>query len=394
MINIHPDARNNFNEKANLLISSVKTIHLPNSHNKNLFDPDIHVKHHFTDKDIIGEIRMGAVDFWGNQVAFYFEDGNKQVGIEGENYTSVRKLSESIFKLKDVKQKISLKTIENLLCEWIKLRYFNKELLDFTEYFNSKAKDLVSEVSVWTPISNLCIQEPFRLGKVIFRPITKEIIDRWKQQLIENVPDKKEIINNITEKEMRPFQGYTAATIDLTAEKERAQEILIEEANKSLSFLRIFTGSILHPRAISFFGLWGSTHINGIKIIFMKNKEEYDGMNDQIIGLPIKVDKLDKNIINMLFQIGLSTIDKLLNSKSLSSFSSDILDALILYSRAGISKDAADKLVYMLVALESILLKNSSEPIQQNVGERLAFLIGNNLEERKKLKKIYKTFTE
>ena len=43
----------------------------------------------------------------------------------------------------------------------------------------------------------------------------------------------------------------------------------------------------------------------------------------------------------------------------------------------------ADKLVYILASLESILLKNDSEPIQKNLGERMAFLIGPTVEARK-----------
>jgi hypothetical protein len=43
----------------------------------------------------------------------------------------------------------------------------------------------------------------------------------------------------------------------------------------------------------------------------------------------------------------------------------------------------ADKLVYIFVALESMLLRNSNEPLGKNIGERMAFLIGNSLESRK-----------
>ena len=97
---------------------------------------------------------MGAVDFLGKQVAFYFRDGQKQVGIEGENYNLLRKVAENMFKIKDVRQSISINTIEKILCDWIKAKYFNKDLIGFTEYFISKANDLVSDVSVWTPMVN------------------------------------------------------------------------------------------------------------------------------------------------------------------------------------------------------------------------------------------------
>jgi hypothetical protein len=42
-----------------------------------------------------------------------------------------------------------------------------------------------------------------------------------------------------------------------------------------------------------------------------------------------------------------------------------------------------EKVVYILSALESIFLKNQSEPIQQNLGERMAIFSATELAERK-----------
>ncbi|HUW79646.1 MAG TPA: hypothetical protein VMV54_01980, partial [Acidocella sp.] len=43
---------------------------------------------------------------------------------------------------------------------------------------------------------------------------------------------------------------------------------------------------------------------------------------------------------------------------------------------------AADRLVYTCSSLESLLLKDMSEPIQQNLGERMAFLLTRNPTDR------------
>jgi hypothetical protein len=64
-------------------------------------------------------------------------------------------------------------------------------------------------------------------------------------------------------------------------------------------------------------------------------------------------------------------------------FQEKLLDALLLYSRSTREKDLAGRLVYMLVAIETILLRDENESIQQNIGERMAFIIGNNLEARR-----------
>ena len=46
-------------------------------------------------------------------------------------------------------------------------------------------------------------------------------------------------------------------------------------------------------------------------------------------------------------------------------------------------RDLAGKLVYTLVAMESVLLRNGTEPTQQNVGERAAFVVTNTVEKRR-----------
>lgn len=384
MINLHPDAQNNFNEKAASLISCLKTIP-PSPSQKTSFSPDVHVKHHITDKDIIGDISMGAVDWLGNPVAFYFKEGTNRIGIEGEDYKQLLKVAEGLFKIKDIKETVSEKTIQKILCSWIKEKCFNTDFATFTDYLLSEISDIVEEVTAWCPISNLCTQASFRIGKVIFEPITKQIIDKWEQEWMAKDDDNKDAVKKMIDKEYRRFQGYTAATLKIKAEKERANEILIEETSKALSFLRIFTFSASNPRAKSICGIWGSAHIDKAYVLYLKNDNEFNGSSDGIMGAPPRPDVFDQQMIKEAFQAGLATIDRLLNSNSLSAFSTDVLDALLLYSRATLSDDAADKLVYILVALESILLKDSNEPIQQNLSERMAFLIGRSVTHRKEI---------
>jgi hypothetical protein len=62
-----------------------------------------------------------------------------------------------------------------------------------------------------------------------------------------------------------------------------------------------------------------------------------------------------------------------------------ILDSLLLYSRVSITRERSEKLVILLAALESLLLKDQNEAPTQNLGERMALLVGNNLDERKRI---------
>jgi len=80
---------------------------------------------------------------------------------------------------------------------------------------------------------------------------------------------------------------------------------------------------------------------------------------------------------------GLLDLLHTLSSSHTSDFRQQLYDALLLYSRNSTTSETSDKLVFVLVSLESLLLRDSNEPIAKNIGERLAFLIGASVEDRK-----------
>jgi hypothetical protein len=79
----------------------------------------------------------------------------------------------------------------------------------------------------------------------------------------------------------------------------------------------------------------------------------------------------------------LERLHKLAANQHRTKFQQAIYDALLIYSRNSVAITPADKLVYILVGLESVLIRNTNEPLGKNIGERMAFLIGDSLESRK-----------
>jgi len=49
-------------------------------------------------------------------------------------------------------------------------------------------------------------------------------------------------------------------------------------------------------------------------------------------------------------------------------------------------------MLFVAAAIESLLLKDPHEPIQKSLGERMAFLIGHSLAERKEIVKAVEGF--
>ena len=249
---------------------------------------------------------------------------------------------------------------------------------------------IIGNYEIVIPIEFLHIEKSFALGNVNFKPFSKTSIDELESRAVTQAQDspRKDLVRKLLDQQnIRQFQGYAVATILLQAEPARAYEIAIEETNTALSMLRIFSSSTREPLSYYPAAVWGSSNISSGYLIALK-----EGNLNQMFSTTLDRSPMSENLTNQaiddLYSAGLSILDKLLGLSKRNEFQEKLLNTLILYSRSAISKDIADKLVYILVALESIFLRNRSESIQQNLGERIAFLIGDSIEKRKRIIKV------
>ena len=87
---------------------------------------------------------------------------------------------------------------------------------------------------------------------------------------------------------------------------------------------------------------------------------------------------------------GLEKISTIQKKKPRTQFEEQLLAALQLYGKSCISNEMGDKLLYIVTALESLLVKDSNEGLIQNVSDRLAFVIAEEGSERQKVITNYK----
>jgi hypothetical protein len=71
-------------------------------------------------------------------------------------------------------------------------------------------------------------------------------------------------------------------------------------------------------------------------------------------------------------------------------FQQRLFDALLIYSQNNVAKEPYEKLIFCLVAVESMLVKDPSEPIQDNIGERMAYILGETVQERLEIESLVK----
>ncbi len=275
------------------------------------------------------------------------------------------------------------------------MRSRNENELSTSEFVLSECEKQIKEYEVWIPISLLYIQSPFILGKINFKAITKLMVNDWETHILSKSKEQKEIDakKKYIEKIRKEIQGLATATIKVQAEPIRAYEIAIEETEKAIGILRIFSPANFSPTKICYSAPWGKQHQDSERYLLVQDNKiisHKSGFSDK--------NKPYWNISNENLELyrlaGLDVLNFLLNKENLTDLQEKYLEALSIYSRSLLTKQVSDRLIYSLVALETIFLKDSGEYIQDAISLRMAYMQPVSIEERRAIisnvKKTYK----
>lgn len=102
-LKLHSDAAKNFDKKANdLLVELTPHPQPPRRKTRTPVEPEIHVSATFTEEDIIGKIQESwfVTDRNGDEVGKFFEHKDGFLGLFGEGYKNLVRLSEEMQKVK------------------------------------------------------------------------------------------------------------------------------------------------------------------------------------------------------------------------------------------------------------------------------------------------------
>ncbi len=311
-----------------------------------------------------------------------FEHDCQLVGLRGEGYQELRKIATGIQRLRAFKDTVSADFIVDVVFEWMEKKHKNATSVLMTEYLINRCREVVEEFEVWIPVANLSVDSDFGFGKMVFKPVKKESFDRWQERARGLYLGQEDRIDAFFEKERIEYQGLAAVTIKLTAEPGRAFEIAHEEAEKTLAVLRLYSPAALVPELPSFQKVRGKESIETITYLRIRNGDLLS-VNYQVLDRPVQHWHIDGDKLSEYRERGFQEASNLLGKDKRSPFQEDLIEALILFSKSALQKDFADKYVYMFAAVESILLRDNNEALQQNIGERMAFVIGRTASERK-----------
>jgi hypothetical protein len=375
----HPEAFAALNEQANQ-VAEAAALKPPSPHKKPAgFKPDVHIAANLTSAHLQGPIQMFQKDEDGNDLSRFIQEGPAVVGFDQAAYAKLRKVARSIQKTGTFRTMVSVQFVEDALFHWSLRKLKGNTDKTACEYIASEAEQKVCHQEIWIPIYGLHIQSSFRLGPIVFKTISRQMVDEWQRPVRERFPEKPEIHSKL-DREKKELLGFAAATYETEAEPEWARETASDLADKAISILRLFSAANFDPRQFSYCVPLGSHQRYGYHTINVRDAKII-GQAQGIIGkgqFPWVIDDAWLKEMNDLQTIAGALFDK----EPKTSMDELVFDSLLLYSKATLVPTLAEKLLYMFAALESVLLRDENEPITESISERLAYLSADELESR------------
>jgi hypothetical protein len=374
-INLPQQAIDYYNQKADELLLKLEpykessSLDSAQSSKSHLFSQTIDVKD-------IDNLSISTVDGFGNIKSKYFDTATGQVGLCGENYQKCRVIIEKLSNTKELRELVSYKFIHDSIFTWFSEKYNGsiKQDIQFLSYLSKRISEVINKYKIAIPISFLIIEKPFKIGNIVFDFLRTDLFDKYEKKSLEGVTDENEI-NAIKQgiiKIRKKYQGKTCATIKLEAERNKAIEIAKNETDISLAVLQFFSPAALIPESTNYISRMGQISVLESHVFLFEGE------------LPVIMAYFDDNRypfwhlgekeLSKLEEFGINMFSNLISRKNLSKFEETCLTSIRYYSKAISFRKFPDRLVFLIVSIETLLLMDKNEPIQENVTRRLAIL--------------------
>ena len=381
---VHPDAFESTDRGANDLLKLVQEFRMREPYPKK-FSSEVIPVATLADEEILGISDERVTDFWGRTKVRYFRSDGRIFGLADEALSRLTELASKIQSTASARNALSHVYVADQLFSWISGRYLGRcSEPSFARFLTLAAADDVKLRTIWVPIAKLEVEESFTVGLSTICPISSNRIDEWRIHVQATAqPEALEHVDSMIQSVRQRFQGMAASMTTVFAESTRAEELAIERAVVATNYLGAFSIGSLVPNARCASRVLGQEHVDSTTTLSLATNECLIVRQSTIDLIAARPWRLCAEEILEIRNAGLDVISRLLLLEKPSRFQQSILSFVRLYSKAAYTSDSLEKIVFVLSALESLLLKSSNEPIQQNLSERVAVFVEETLDTRK-----------
>ena len=333
-----------------------------------------------TEADIVGDLRVAWRNSEGKQTGVgVAEVGGLRTGLIGPHYARLEALARSMARVRPFNSTASLEFLRTQLFQWALERHRDQGSAGCVDYVLRSLESAVSEHRLLFPVSALHVQSPLTLGSVTVSTFPETIFEALESR---KADDSSAAAFAESCRSMREdFQGLAVAATSVFGEPIRAEEIARDRVELAIGVLRFFAPAHLHPGATSRVALWGYAPQRTGRVfvtdasgrLLSTTTSFIDRQGTMLLGDAVR---------DALFDFGLSEVCDILARDSRTDFEQALLAAMVTFGRAALTPDLGERMVWYCAGLESILVRDTREPILHTLSERLALFGYDTADER------------
>jgi hypothetical protein len=381
VIELPQEAKDYINDKGDELLEKLQSLESQESGNDSGDGSIEHLPKTEIDKEDMEVHQVAQVNILGEETSKGFQVDDETIGLIGDSLEEFKRVVKNFSERNEFRDYLSRDFIDEKVFEWIKRKYLSEidAEVSLSEHLLAEASKAIQEQVVSFPIEHLFIEKPFVVGKVQFNYLRKETFDEMV-----NVRQKRGIQSHKPVDDLREkFQGRVIASFKVKAEQQKAIEIGKREVQKSLVGLRFFSKSAFISKRQSVFGFYKTAAIPSYHSFIFK------GPLPDYVTTPTVEGQffwgIGESEIEWLQRAGMFQVHELLKKQDQNDFEETLLNCLFLFDKSLTASELQDKLVFLNVCLETLLLKDAGEPIKKSVGQRFAYLATDETDDRKEL---------
>ncbi len=336
---------------------------------------------------MMSEVRGFEVSPLDQRTMLEVPDGPRYLCIEGEGFSTLRKLAAEFIAKCELTEVVSQDFVEDRLFDYRISAFKSDDWSCPIQHMALCVSGVVEECSFSFPLSGSRGNRAFFFCGVDFRPDSNEFKE-WLKVFRESTDlreHERAARQRMSEEWKDNYLQCMWASISLTAEPKYAKQVALRQVTEATHLLRALCVAGYHPTrhvglvpgAAFAYGHLTLGSIGGRQTYFSDPaaRTEILWFGEEFLG--------------ELNDLGLKRIDLLYAKESRNEMEDLCLLALsTLGSVAGMS-DVSDKVVYGCTALD-LLYSRKEEPILATMPKRLAIEIGSELEERKAIVAVIK----
>ncbi len=321
--------------------------------------------------------------------------------LAGDTLEEYQRILDKLFQEKDIKEKFSEKSLENMLREVISRLLSSGDSNQIQFFLKNEFKKIQSKCKrqiVYIPIDGIFIYEQevgsIQIGQILIEKITEEklrdIIKKTRGITLSisnefySSEDLRQIAQEDEEVLEKIFLNSVCAKYSVNAEPTRAIELARKEAGRSLDILR-FAIPILYQRqeniCIELEGAAGNGRCR--HLIVSEDLSFFSkGLSSSRKTFDINQSRLDD-----LEKIGVFKLSDLFQKKDPTELEEKLIVALSWFSQSQNQAELNSELLYLTICLEVFFSPERGERISEFISESIAFMLEDSFEERKQIKK-------